>query len=321
MKRIDRKFASRGDPCEICNRPDFCSRAEDRSYYICRRTGCHPVFGVAQLGSDRLGPYYFFRSPAGYLNSLPKLAATSSLSSRKRADDVVLDSVYTWLLTEILTLTPEHRQHLRGTRGFYDDEIDYRQYRSMPALCGAEKLGIGAYAELVFGRRKILSVPGFATEQGEGVYFTSAPGLVIPVRDDLGRIVALKIRRDEVTVGARFLSISSSRYGGPGPGARAHVPLSNEVVTEEVVLTEGELKADIATTRSGRLTLSCPGVSTWEAVLPALMGLQVKAVTIAFDSDARTNRRVADALVATFTGLKERGYKVKISTWKGSSYE
>jgi hypothetical protein len=43
---------------------------------------------------------------------------------------------------------------------------------------------------------------------------------------------------------------------------------------EVIRMTEGELKADVATVLTGILTLSIPGVSAWRAVIRVLEQLQ-----------------------------------------------
>ena len=53
-----------------------------------------------------------------------------------------------------------------------------------------------------------------------------AAGLLIPVRNLDGHIVALKVRADVPGDGPKYTTISSAKHGGPSPGAQVHVPLS-----------------------------------------------------------------------------------------------
>ncbi len=75
-------------------------------------------------------------------------------------------------------------------------------------------------------------------------------------------------------------------------------------------LTEGELKADVATALSGVLTISVPGVSAWRGALPVLRSLAPATVLLAFDADAATNHHVARAAEATAQALESEGWEV-----------
>ena len=80
-------------------------------------------------------------------------------------------------------------------------------------------------------------------------------------------------------------------------------------------VTEGELKADIATALSGVVTLSIPGVTAWRTVLAVLAMLQARRVLLAFDMDWKANPHVARALAQTTEALVEAGYNVVVEAW------
>ena len=90
-----------------------------------------------------------------------------------------------------------------------------------------------------------------------------------------------------------------------------------------VRVTEGELKADVATALSierenpSFLTIGLNGPSAFEAAVPALKALGTETVIVALDSDARENRSVAAALSRTVDGLRESGFAVELETWTG----
>jgi hypothetical protein len=94
-----------------------------------------------------------------------------------------------------------------------------------------------------------------------------------------------------------------------------HVPLHDELDLSLVRLTEGELKADVATALTGMLTVSTPGVSSWRPALPMLCELGSGIVHLAFDADAKHNERVARALREAYRTLEERGFEVVLETW------
>jgi Domain of unknown function (DUF3854)/Domain of unknown function (DUF927) len=164
----------------------------------------------------------------------------------------------------------------------------------------------------------LLRVHGFFVKEGEhGPYVTlaGAAGLVVPVRDPAGRIIALKVRADKGGKGPRYSAISSTKHGGPCPGAPMHAPIGTPSTADVVRLTEGELKADVAFALSGLPTLSCPGASTWRAVLPAIEALGAKTVRLAFDADTATNPLVARALADCAAELAGRGLAVEVERW------
>ena len=142
-----------------------------------------------------------------------------------------------------------------------------------------------------------------------------AAGLVIPGRTIDGHIASLKVRADVPGDGGKYSAVSSSKHGGPSPGAPAHVPLRSGQ-SNTVRLTEGELKADVATALSGLLTISIPGVAMWRKALPVLQDIQAPRVLLAFDADWRTNPHVAQALGQAAVALVKAGYEVQVETWE-----
>jgi hypothetical protein len=140
-------------------------------------------------------------------------------------------------------------------------------------------------------------------------------GLVVPVRNLAGQIIALKVRADTPGDGPKYSTVSSAKYGGPSPGAPVHVPLYTGAPGQTVRLTEGEIKADVATALSGLLTIAIPGVAIWRKALPLVQALQVSQVMLAFDSDWQTNNQVAHALGHAAIALVKAGYTVHVETW------
>jgi hypothetical protein len=80
-------------------------------------------------------------------------------------------------------------------------------------------------------------------------------------------------------------------------------------------ITEGELKADVATALSGVLTIAVPGVTLWRQALSLLEALQPMRVLLAFDSDWRHNSHVARALTEAVQAMVNAGYIVRVETW------
>ena len=244
------------------------------------------------------------------------------------ADADTLDRAYR-LVLERLTLSQRHREDLRR-RGLSESFIELAQYRTLPeghgdAIAGALLDELGEEAR---------KVPGVHPVERR---FIAHPGLIIPVHDARSRIVALRVRKDEGDPRYSFVS-SASVEPGPGPGAPAHVPVirptpatRKDMTTGDVIeyhptvrVTEGELKADVATALSiereepSLLTIGLNGPSAFEAAVPALKALGTETVIVALDSDAREKRPVAAALRRTVDGLRESGFGVELETWAGA---
>lgn len=314
--------ATRSNPCPICGKPDWCSISTDGAWAVCRRVdtgdGLHRV---DKSGGD----YWLYRIDGGgdTDNGTQKdVAADYSEISQPvlaPADPDTLDKVYRALLQE-LSLSAVHRENLRK-RGLSDEEIDLRGYKT---LVGPGRAKLAKTMVSKFGNDVCKKIPGLFIKQGERKpYWTLAgsAGIVIPLRDVRGRIVALKVRADKPgKKGPKYSYITSSgRMGavqdGPSPMPTVHLPVHRSSSHQKIRLTEGELKADIATVLSGHLTISIPGVSTWRPAVPVLKKLTPEKVLLAFDADARKNYNVARALQNTAIALQTEGFNVELETW------
>jgi hypothetical protein len=299
------KEVNRGNPCPICGKTDWCSMSEDESVYCCRRI--EKPGGIAKV--DRSGmPYwlYFETGRNSKSSSLPIAKGAVIL----RADSDTLNRVYQKLLHRF-PLISKHRQNLME-RGLSEKEIEQRGYGSLGTHKRWEKA-----QDLVeeLGEDVCRQVPGFIQKEGDyGVYWTLSgmPGILVPVRDIQKRIIALKIRLDEPTESGKYRYLSSKSHGGAGAGTHVHVPLFTGVVRDVLQVTEGELKADIATVFQKSLTLSIPGVSTWRMVFPILEQFHPKTISIAFDADCRSNYTVANCLQQFADEVRSQGYEIQL---------
>jgi hypothetical protein len=206
--------------------------------------------------------------------------------AKSGAEANLCDQINRALLTK-LTLSDRHRNSLTN-RGLRDDEIDRRGYRS---LSKSNLRQATAKLTKTFGDQ-LLCVPGFAKVKQEIAAVSVPDGILIPVRDVRGRIRAFQIRRDGNGNGSKYLWFSG---GATSSGAPAHVPLGVEPASE-LRVTEGTLKADVAFALDGVPTIGIPGVAHWRAALPVLEQLAPVTIVLAFDSDAQSNKSVANDL-------------------------
>lgn len=175
-------------------------------------------------------------------------------------------------------------------------------------------------AEEAIGAKKLGRVPGFYRQDGKSrLHLAGASGaLGIPVRDTGGHIIAMQLRV-QTTEEKIYTWLSSNNKGdgrGTSPGTPCHVPLhTSKTPTEKVRLTEGAVKANIATRETGVLTLGIGGVALWRSALPVLKELGVKKVLLAWDQDAVSKPQVAATLYEVASALRAEGYEVAVETW------
>ena len=291
---------SRRDPCPVCGQPDWCAVSSDGRVARCMRIVDGPdviaredsagvPYGLAFLAD---GP----RDPSRYQPD----------PDPPRADEDTLHAVYSALL-DVLALTPAHRSALRA-RGLCDDAIDARGYRTLPPD-GDRRRVMGALRSALGGKIPD-DVPGI-----HGGRLAGYAGILIPVRTGDARVRALKIRADD-TKAPKYTWLSSQ--DGPSSGAPCHVPVSTGCPGEARV-TEGPLKADVATHLSGLLTLGVAGCSSARSAVEHLRAMRVERVRIAWDMDAHDNPHVAAGLRLAAKIYREEGFAVAVETWDQSA--
>ena len=298
-------------PCRICGKADWCSRSADGAYAICRRVadvGTGEARGRVKV--DRAGAEYWVYKvgePSNVISLAPPRPTTPPPPAASASD---LHAVYAALLNG-LSLVAADRDALRA-RGLNDHSILRNRYRTLPRT-GRARL-VKRLVES-FGEDLLRRTPGVIARDG---YLTLAggEGLLIPVRNVEGQIVALKCRRREVTPsGPRYTYLSSNDRGGRGPGSPVHVPVGEGRARDVVRLTEGELKADVATALDQCLTISIAGVGTWRQALPVLKALGARTCRLAFDADVRSNVHVASALKNAAEQVVREGFALELETW------
>ncbi|HUY32008.1 MAG TPA: DUF927 domain-containing protein [Pirellulales bacterium] len=320
---------SKSNPCPICEKGDWCRVSADGVLVACRRK----ADGAHKVKTDKSGaPVYIHRIGAangsddgnGYVHPGHRRQASAGKSppigpasgaAVEKADADTLDRAYRLLLDQ-LPLNDKHRATLRQ-RGLTDVEIDRRGYRSYSF---AERKGAATLLLMALREGSLYErVPGFIRTK-RGPALAGPEGMLVPIRDPAGRIVAFKVRRDASNGDkSKYVYVSSTKHGGPGPGAPAHIPLGIVGPVELVRLTEGELKADVATALSGVPTIGAPSAAGWRACLPSLKALGAKSVRVALDADARRNAHVARAMLDCFAGLAKEGYAVDLERWDESA--
>ncbi len=304
-----RKFrnVTTAHPCPICSKPDQCSVSEDGDYCICYRVGEPSKAKMSKDGRT----YWAHRLTPAPMPTEPRYHLADG--GGRLADADTRHNIYHALLC-CLDLSDGHVAALKK-RGLQNG-LKAAGYRSLPER--RRYRAVRKLIELGF-EQHLPTVPGFFVAEGNGAYWTVAgrAGLLIPVRDAQERIVALQVRPDEQGKSGKYLWLSSKKRGGSGPGAPIHVPRFKGDKSA-VRITEGALKADVATHLSDMLTLGLPGLGAWRRLPRLLQEIGAKTIRVALDADACRKRAVGDALHALTKRLLDRGFAVVLELWDES---
>jgi hypothetical protein len=292
-------------PCPKCGKRDRCSvRSEPPALVVCYRS-----------------PSDEHSADGGYIHregafERPTNGSAPSEPSVVRASEDVLDRAYRALLS-CAPLSKEHRAALRA-RGLSDEHIERAGYatlepRGRAPLAKAMVEAVGEHAA---------HVPGYVLRSDGARSWPSIagwPGLLVPCRDARGRILGLQVRRDAPGDGPRYVWLSSRSSGGASAATFAHVPIIRpDARRDEVIVTEGPLKADVVTALDGRLCIAVPGVSAWSRALDALAAVGPSSVLVAFDADRATNPAVAAAHRSLCRALVLRSIRATSLRWNPS---
>ncbi|MCF8010862.1 MAG: DUF3854 domain-containing protein [Clostridiales bacterium] len=216
-----------------------------------------------------------------------------------------LDKVYRTFLG-ILKLARRHKDDLLS-RGFTEKQIHDRMFKSIPGAGNSKiRRKIAKYLDAKYG---LEGVPGFFT-RSRNWDFIAPRGYLIPVKDEHGRIQALQMRLDEGDEKYKWFS-SNGKLNGTSPKAPAHYSGGSG----RVWITEGPLKADAASVLMNTPFIGVPGVNSWKKAEELLKNLQASDPVIAFDSDARDNPNVKNALEKFLGHLRENGYNPQNCSW------
>ena len=245
----------------------------------------------------------------------PDLPTNSELAS-------VYDRNQTYeMLLSMLTLTDKHVEDLTK-RGLTLEQIEKNGYRSTPAF------GFDRLAKILLEKGcTIAGVPGFY-EKTEGVWslnFKSCcSGILIPYRTLSGMIQAFQIRLDKPFVDEKgrktkyiwFSSVDEEK--GVSSKSPAHF-VGNPCDEDAVFVTEGALKADIASALSGRTFVAVAGTGCIDSLKEPFEIMKRNGITKVYeclDMDKTVNENVAKAAVKLTDMISEFGFITKTTKWK-----
>ncbi len=311
--------------CPVCGSDSWCQVSRDGSAVLCKRVASERE----RVNRNRV-TFYVHRPDGGPRTPRRELhPAPPPTVERAPAD--VLHRAHSIILAQ-LSLYANDRAGLLS-RGLDARAIAANAYRSARSARPAQ-VARAVVADL--GEDLARRVPGIVWRHRSGEdpsrgwwHWRAADGVLIPVRDLEGRVVALKVRRREVAEGGnRYVYVSSAArreqvgpfvdLAGPSAACAVHVPAAARAMREtsrRLVITEGELKSDISTALLGEPVVSIPGVGAWAAGVDLAEAWGAPVVAVALDMDARCNRYVARALDCVVSELRRAGLEARVWTW------
>lgn len=225
------------------------------------------------------------------------------------ADIESRNSVYTALLDK-LSLAADHKENLMN-RGLTEQDVELLEYKTTPVV------GMSAIAkQLQLDGLHLAGVPGFYRDKsGAWTFIHEKRGILIPVRDRIGRIQGLQIRRDNVSR-RKFRWVSSTEMED-GCRAEGWTHLAG-AVQSTMLLTEGPMKADVIHALTGMTVLAVPGVNSLTQLQMALENLRNEGlleIKTAFDMDFATNHHVQNGYNSLLQLLGNMGFIFGTYLW------
>lgn len=207
---------------------------------------------------------------------------------------------------KLLRLEKDHLTNLLN-RGLSTEIIKGNMYKSFPT----DKTERQWICDNLAARYDLTDVPGFYRSGGRWSIIGLKSGILIPICSKDNLIQGLQIRFDnppvkritaadgKVTekVGGRFRWLSTGGNGfTDGTGITSYIHVTGDVSSDTLYLTEGGMKADIASYLSGgRLFIGLTGVQNVRYLKEIVTSLHPKRIVECLDMDVRTNPQVQKA--------------------------
>lgn len=280
----------------------------------------HPAKGVYRC--NRCGTGGTLNSLKRELNipqsSKPEFKPAKKLNPQlEMASIEVRHKTYSQLLRR-LPLLERHRVNLLD-RGLTDKEIRKLGYKSIPrrfnSILADKLLRSGCELE---------GVSGFYHSKKNGwTFYSPSSGILIPFRDEKGRIKSLQVRVDKKKDGPRYKWVSSAGFWHGAPvDTSPHITIGG-LSKSTVVLTEGALKADVAAFLSKRKNVSwvgIAGVNNTGKLAELLRKVDIDTALLeAFDMDKFQNENVKKATERMTELIKKEGFAIQSLIWDGTS--
>lgn len=329
---------TRKRPCRICHKTDWCGYSTDERTSICMRVS------VGAKGTSRNGGNVHVHRDAPPTSS-PRKKTKAVPPSIEIAPVEIRDAVY----RELIRICPARKyypQLVDGPDGLLSRGLLERETHNYGALPPTQKERAQLARQLrkfvidrfpEYGSRYsyagVVGIPGFWQDANGIVQLWKPreykmPMLVIPYKDNLGRIQACQIRlhKEDISEGEkryRWLASPLERRGCSS-GTPIHFTFSPSTLFpgKTVLITEGALKAEtLVSLRPQVRSIATSGVSCSHAEI--VEAARTYNALIAFDSDHKTNPAVCRQLARLIAAREQDAASHNLSTttrivfWEG----
>ena len=324
-------------PCRVCKKPDWCGYSTDEQTSICMR------ISDGSKGTSRNGGNIFHHNRL-FLVASPRLNRKPAPPPIEVAPIEIRNAVY----EELIRKSPAvkyYSQLIDGPGGLLSRGLSESATENYGALPRTQKeraslaITLNKFLKVRFPEyavrsthAAIIGVPGFWQDEAGNLQLWNPrdynmPLLVIPYRDDQGRIQAcqLRLHRNDLRTGEkkyRWLA-SPFPFRGASSGAPIHFTFNPVDLPrgKTVIITEGTLKADVLVSlRPKARVIATSGVGCSHAEI--IEAVRDYNVLIAFDADYKTNpavaRQLARLIAAREQDIAARNLRTstRIVTWQ-----
>ena len=321
--------------CPFCNTKRKMNINTSKNVAKCNKCGCGSGYNTITLhaaltGLDNKESYKDLMNRWNGLGSDVKVqyqnSSTAQPAGNEPAAIEIRDKVYRRLLSK-LTLSEKHHEDLLR-RGLNEDQITSGMYKTVPAI-GLHSLAYeavydsGAIKDL--STHKYWGIPGFVDIKDPNKISLRGRknGYFVPVLNKDGLISGMQIRYDNLPENAsdkekelykKYSWYSSSeKDSGCGVTGCENIHFAGDWKSnvETINLTEGVLKADIASALSGKPFLGLVGVNNirqLKETLEKMMSLGTSNVNLYVDMDYRYKKEVAQALISIRREINSAGH-------------
>ena len=223
--------------------------------------------------------------------------------------------------TKLCGLSDKHIQTLMIERQIKRDRI--REYFTLTKEFNKIDDLVKACAIKGYTVLDIAKVPGFYLDENKELKASNRlTGIGLKLRDHNGYIRALQMRRDWIGESdSRYIYISSASKGGNKAYTYSDVIIPNNPI-KTLFITEGKFKAEILSDTFNAITISIPGINSWEnklreAVEYVVKEYNIKHLYVIFDADTAYNLEVYKQCKRMLdTELKDMDFKNRfIAYW------
>lgn len=228
-------------------------------------------------------------------------------------DKFLRHDIYSRFL-EMLSISDKHRADLEK-RGLSRGAITQQAYRSL-GYSKDDQLNIALELYNEF-EDNLFQVPGFFKEynrdQGWIPNFTASNGIIFPSFTKDYFINSLYIRRDGGEIKNKYIAFSCEKKNKVPLDSKAH--WTHVGSQKNLYLTEGGLKANVASHLMQEKFCALPGVAMWKLFQKDLIREEFNNIYLANDRDIESNIHVLIATIQTFRFLLQDGFKPQITIW------